>query len=352
MTSETPRATAPTSEDAVVVGAADADVVREVARLAREAIADDDRIAGALRVAARAADALPHPGTGSTATLWSGLATIAAIDLGVARTLEPHLDALAILDAAGMDAPEDARWGVYAAEGAGHRLEASSSGAAWSLSGSKPWCSLAGRLDRALVTALVGEDRGLFSIALDHDGVTVDPADAWASRGLVDVPSVPIRLEGVPAVAVGAPGWYLDRAGFAWGGIGVAAVWLGGATGIARTMLAASRRRAPDQLALSLLGRVDRGLAAGRAMLAEAAAIVDAADSAVDPATLALRARGTIAAVVDDVVRCADHAMGPAPLALDAEHARRVDDLRVYVRQHHAERDDAALGRAVVEERA
>lgn len=351
MTSVQPRSTAPSTEALVTFGSADAGVVAAAARLGREAVADDDRISGALRVAPRVAAALPHPGTGATATLWSGLASIAAVDLGVARTLEPHLDALAILHEAALDAPVDARWGVYAAEGPGHRLAAERSGGGWSLSGSKPWCSLASRLDRALVTAIVDDARGLFSIPLDHDGVTVDGADAWASRGLADVPSVPIRLEHVPAVAVGAPGWYLERAGFAWGGIGVAAVWLGGATGIARSMLAAGRRREPDQLALAMLGRVDRSLAAGRAMLAEAAAIVDASATDVDPATLALRVRGTIAAVVDDVVRCADHAMGPAPLALDAEHAQRVDDLRVYVRQHHAERDDAALGRALLDER-
>ena len=45
-------------------------------------------------------------------------------------------------------------------------------------------------------------------------------------------------------------------------------------------------------------------------------------------------------------IRVADHALGPGPLAFEAEHATRVSDLRVYVRQHHAERDSAALGRA------
>ena len=41
------------------------------------------------------------------------------------------------------------------------------------------------------------------------------------------------------------------------------------------------------------------------------------------------------------------HALGPGPLAMDAEHAARVADLTLYVRQHHAERDLAALGRLV-----
>ena len=41
------------------------------------------------------------------------------------------------------------------------------------------------------------------------------------------------------------------------------------------------------------------------------------------------------------------HALGPAPLAFDPDHARRVADLQLYVRQHHAERDEAALGAQV-----
>lgn len=42
------------------------------------------------------------------------------------------------------------------------------------------------------------------------------------------------------------------------------------------------------------------------------------------------------------------HALGPAPLAFDEDHARRVADLELYVRQHHAERDLAQLGSAVL----
>ena len=33
--------------------------------------------------------------------------------------------------------------------------------------------------------------------------------------------------------------------------------------------------------------------------------------------------------------------MGPAPLAMDATHAKRIADLQLYIRQHHAEKDDA-----------
>ena len=41
--------------------------------------------------------AAPGAGAGRTAHLWAALATLGAVDLTVARVVEPHLDALAIL---------------------------------------------------------------------------------------------------------------------------------------------------------------------------------------------------------------------------------------------------------------
>jgi len=38
------------------------------------------------------------------------------------------------------------------------------------------------------------------------------------------------------------------------------------------------------------------------------------------------------------------HASGTSPCVFDRRHARRVVDLPVYLRQHHAERDLAELG--------
>jgi hypothetical protein len=43
--------------------------------------------------------------------------------------------------------------------------------------------------------------------------------------------------------------------------------------------------------------------------------------------------------------------VGPAPLSRDAELARAVADLQLYVRQHHGERDHAALGEQLLTER-
>jgi LmbE family N-acetylglucosaminyl deacetylase/SAM-dependent methyltransferase len=306
-----------------------------------------------------------RPGGGRTTDLWEALATLAAADLGVARAVEPHLDALAILDQerAASDAADGARspdpdaasartWGVFAAEGGGDPLRAAPDAAVPDgvrLTGTKPWCSLAGSVTHALITA-AGPDgtRGLFAVDLRHPGVEVVP-DAWVARGLAEVPSGPLRLADVPARRVGAPGWYLQRPGFHWGGIGVAACWYGGAVGLARTLRAAASREGADRLTLMHLGAVDAALDGARASLAEAAALVDRGRAEGEEGRLlAKRVRAVVARAVEETLTHVAHALGPAPLAQDPEHAKRVADLGLYVRQHHAERDDASLGAAVV----
>ena len=285
---------------------------------------------------------LPPPGGGQTAERWAVLAAVAERNLTVARVLEAHSDALAILAEAGQD-PPDGTWGVFAAEAAGHRVDACQS----ALTGVKPWCSLAGSLDSALVTAYVGDDRQLFRVSLRHPSVTVSPPGAWVARGLRTVTSQPVRFDATPARPVGGPGWYLTRPGFAWGAIGVAACWHGGALGLQNTLLRASAARTGDLAALHT-GIVDAALYASETALACAARDLDAgraAGAAGD--VLALRVRAVVADTAERTIRQVGHALGPAPLAFDEDHARRVADLELYVRQHHAERDLARLGAAV-----
>ncbi|WP_051478905.1 acyl-CoA dehydrogenase, partial [Arthrobacter sp. H5] len=221
----------------------------------------------------------PLPGQGSTLRLWETLATIAAADLTVARTAEPHLDALAILAQAGIPAPKGT-WGVFAAEGPGARLTATNDDVAWRLDGRKPWCSLASRLDHAVVTAHVGDnERRAFTVDLRQDGVDAVPG-TWASRGLSAVDSGAVDFEKAAAQPVGDNNWYLSRDGFAWGGIGVAACWYGGTVGVARRLFFAAAARKPDQIALMHLGHVDAWLFQARTALVEAAALVDSGDAA------------------------------------------------------------------------
>lgn len=329
--------------------------------LAQAAARARGNVAAALRLPERHPDAFPLPGSGSTRRLWTSLAVLGSVDLTVARAVEPHLDALAILsearagghlpDTDGAPGDDEARWGVFAAEGPGARLVADESGPTPVLDGRKPWCSLAGSLDRALVTAWCDDStRRLYAVRLGPtNGVAVEEG-AWVARGLPSVPSGPVTFTRSEASAVGPPGWYLERPGFAWGGMGVAAIWWGGAVGVALRLREQLRRREPDQVGLMHLGAVDAALHAAESVLRGAAVAVDSG-AATGPAgsALALRVRRVVAGTTEEVLERVGHALGPAPMALEEEHAGRVADLQLYVRQEHAERDAAQLGRHLLD---
>lgn len=322
------------------------------------ALADSVRVGdvdAALQLAQQAGAAAPLPGGGSTLRRWEMLASVSAVDLTAGRVLEPHLDALAILaEATAEGEGEDLRksertWGVFAANAPDARLTASPGDRGdWLLDGRKPWCSLAGRLSHALVTAEVDGGSQLFAVSLGDPGVRVVDG-VWHARGLTEVTSGPVDFVQVPAHPVGGPGWYLRRPGFSYGGMGVAACWYGAAVGVARALRRAARRRAPDQLAVWHLGECDVLVRTARLWLAEAAAEVDRG-RAVGPSgeAMALRVRAVVASAAERIMERVGHATGPAPLALDADHARRVADLTLYLRQHHAERDLARLGGLIV----
>ncbi|MFS0795185.1 acyl-CoA dehydrogenase [Microbacterium sp. 1P10AE] len=316
-----------------------------------------------VRTALAAADAVDGFGTDIAATLawavdvarprsvaatWELLASVAARDVTAARVLEPHLDALGILDeaaAAGipLDLDRDGTWGVFAAEGPGVRLEARQDAGTWTLHGTKLWCSLAADLSHALVTAWVDDGRRqLFALDLRDPAVTAR-SGPWYAHGLERVVSAPIDVDGAAAVPVGDPGWYLRRPGFAHGGVGVAACWWGGAVPLRRALAEAARGDRADQLSRVHLGRADTALWAARAVLVETATVFDAGGSA-SQSLRAARARSVVADAVETSLAEAAHALGPSPLVADESHARRVADLQLYLRQHHAERDLARIG--------
>lgn len=304
-----------------------------------------------LELAQRWTPQFPPPGSGATALRWRMLAAAAAGDLTAGRVLEPHLDAQAILHEAGQPASPGV-WGVFAAEAPGTALDAVEQDGEWTLHGSKPWCSLGDRLDRALVTAPTTAGRRLFAVDLHHPGVRAR-AGSWVSRGLRAVDSGPVDFQDVPAQPVGEVGWYLTRPGFAWGAIGVAACWAGGAAALVDTLAERLAARDPEPIRALNLGAADAARFAATCALEAAATRVDAGTAAGEQgALLAARVRAVVHGACERILREVGHALGPAPLAFDEVHARRVADLQVYLRQHHGERDIADLGARVLAEEA
>jgi alkylation response protein AidB-like acyl-CoA dehydrogenase len=289
---------------------------------------------------------LPLPASGATAQRWGRLAGLAETDLVAARIAEAHTDAVAILHELGAKpAPPDQLWGVWAAESSDQVVTASTDGDNVTLSGVKPWCSGAGFCDHALVTARRPDgERALYAVSLTEPFTRPLPS-TWANMGMSGSDTRSVQFTEAPAVAVGAPGAYLSRPGFWYGAIGVAACWLGGARAVAAPLY----EKAGDDHALAHLGAVDAALtAAAAAVLETAAAQIDAVGQRPDAELLARRARAVVEHAVDETLTRTGRALGPGPLCGDAGHAQRVADLTVYVRQSHAERDLAELGRLAV----
>jgi alkylation response protein AidB-like acyl-CoA dehydrogenase len=290
---------------------------------------------------------LPLPGSGRTAERWRRLSELTEIDVVAGRLAEAHVDAVAVLAELGGSTPyPDELWGVWAAEAPDSAVTARSAGDALVLEGTKAWCSGAGLCTHALVTAhLTDGRRGLF--AVDLRGEAVRPLETtWRNAGMADTDTRSVQFTGAPAVPVGQPGDYLNRPGFWFGAIGVAACWLGGARAVAAPLYQrADGGSAYDHL-LAHLGAVDAAITAAEATLAVAADHVDRdpRDRSGLAELTARRARAVVEKAVDEALGRTDRALGPGPLCLDEQHARAVADLTVYVRQSHAEHDLAALG--------
>lgn len=288
---------------------------------------------------------LPLPGSGRTSRRWRALSTLTENDTVAGRLAEAHADAVAILAELNGPAPRPGQlWGVWAAEPPDAVVTARPSGDVVHLTGTKAWCSGAGLCDNALVTARLEDGRrALFTVAV----ADVSPSDnTWSNIGMLASDTRSVEFDGAIGVPVGSPGAYLERPGFWHGAIGVAACWLGAAKAVAAPLY---RKAGSDEHALAHLGAVDAALAAADSAMEVAAAEIDGdpSDEAGVGEVRARRVRAIVETAVDEALTRTGRALGPGLLTQDTDHAQRVADLTVYVRQSHAERDLAALGRLV-----
>lgn len=291
---------------------------------------------------------LPLPASGRTTERWQRLAALAEENIVAARVAEAHVDAVAILHELGGKPPESGQlWGVWAVESPDAVLTATDTNGAFTLAGTKVWCSGAGFCTHALVTARLADGSpGLFAVQLTDPAVKPLPS-TWWNAGMAGSDTRPVQFNNAHAVAVGDPGDYLNRPGFWHGAIGVAACWLGGARRVADPLYRCAASESADAYSLAHLGAVDAALAAGDAILAAAAIQVDSDpfDRAGTAQLLARRVRTVVEHAVDEAITRTGRALGPGPLCQDGRHAQRVADLSIYIRQSHAERDLAELGR-------
>lgn len=291
--------------------------------------------------------------TAAPSQQWAAVLQTATIDIGTARSIEPHLDALTILSEAQLSPPDgDTFWGVYAAETSKCHLIAEEVDAdAFRLTGEKRWCSLAAELTHAIVTAHTEQGRRAFALQLQEPSVVVS-SEPWNSRGLHEIPSGSLQCDNTPARPVGDPDWYLQRPGFWWGAIRVAACWLGGAINMARIAVTKHcNRPQSSNIGNLMLGQIDAEIYAGISMLVHAASLSELPRTLpVDEVhNIALRVRNGIYRTAQMIQHLSKELAGPEVLTQDERFMKADADLTVYLSQHHGFRDEADLGQRVMQ---
>lgn len=285
---------------------------------------------------------IPLPGSGDTPLRHRALTELGRIErVGVARLAEAHCDAVAILREAGHQPRGGAIYGVWAsatADGAPHL-----SGDV--VNGAKPFCSGLGIVDRALmvVTTRGGHQQLLDIDARPGETVAIDTS-GWHTNALSDTRTGQITYTDHdidPDARIGTTDWYLERPGFWHGACGPAACWAGATLGIIDAATAMVRED-PHQLAH--VGAMHATQWSLTALFDQAGLQIDEHPSEVNAAELRARSlRHSTERLCADVLDRFERAFGPRPFVSDPDLADRFADAHIYLRQHHGERELAAI---------
>lgn len=292
---------------------------------------------------------LPPIGEGATPHRWNALGKLARRNLSLGRLAEAHVDAVQILREAGQPADPHRLLGVWASEHPKWTVSADRHLDGFVLRGAKAFCSGAGIVDDALVTAATASGPLLLLIPVDRLGLERFDATAWKASAMADTCTATVDFGGIqvrPSQVVGEPGWYLDRPGFWHGAVGPAACWGGGALGLVDH---ATAYPPSDPHGRAHLGALLADAWAVEAILDQAGRQVDAAGNG-EPAAASRRRALVVRHLVDErcesVERHFERALGPRPLVGDPEVIERHAALTLYRRQSHAEHDLEALADA------
>lgn len=265
-------------------------------------------------------------------------------DLTLAKLAEAHWDAISILDEKGRKPYNNAFYGVWASEIPGQPLQLNKTGMGWSLSGVKMFCSGASIVDRALITA------SGFLIDLEIPKNSSDTIQivnqTWVINGFKETNTATVTFNEAAVKKediIGEEDWYLKRPGFWHGALGPAACWGGGACGLLDYALKNKRN---DPHTLAHLGAMNANIWGIKALLESAGKEINSdLHNIVHAQQLALQTRHLIEQFCTDTLRRFARAYGPFPLACDVSISRRYQELDIFLRQNHAERDLECLGK-------
>ncbi len=284
---------------------------------------------------------LPMPGAGATAGRHQALAQFGATDLSLARLAEAHTDAIAILSEAGKSVRPQTLYGVWASDAPPSRVTCERlNDDEWRIDGIKQFCSGAGLVGAALVTAHHTDGVQLFDVPVEQSTVIAQPSQ-WKNPAFADTGTTAVQFQCAivqDRFRIGGTGWYLSRPGFWHGSIGPAACWAGGARSLVE---AATRLARPDAHSRAQLGALQATAWGLNAILEQAGREIDAdlRDTAGTARTRALKVRHLIERACTEVLDRFGRATGPQLLAYDTTVVRQHAALTLYIRQCHAERD-------------
>jgi alkylation response protein AidB-like acyl-CoA dehydrogenase len=266
-------------------------------------------------------------------------------DLSLARLAEAHWDAVAILSEAGRTAEPNAIYGVWASEKPGQSLSLERHGERYTIRGRKMFCSGSSLVDRALVTLNTPVQQLVdIDMKANVDEIQFEESD-WKTSAFSDTKTATVVFNGALVCRqdlIGDSGWYLQRPGFWHGACGPAACWAGGAAGL---LDYAAHQSRSDPHTLAHLGAIHASVWALESYLDSAGRQIDATANDRQLAMIrALSVRHLVEQVCTDILRRLARAYGPHPLAMDEDVARRYQELDLYLRQSHAERDLESLG--------
>ncbi|CAN5127493.1 hypothetical protein BH18ACT9_BH18ACT9_07490 [soil metagenome] len=281
--------------------------------------------------------------------LVTALIETARVDLVLARLVEGHADAMRILD----QADEQIRpgvYGVWARSSTGTSVTGQFREGRWALRGELDSACGLHLIDRALVPVWVNEAHQLLDLPLAA-GIASGSTTSWRTdaRDAIRPWTVQIDADASINATVGPRDWFLDRAGFVVGGLGMAAVWAGGAQLVLDLVIEAAGSSNLGAAQLRLIGTVDQAVWEARTVLGQVASLAEDLSRAVLAVEIG-RARMSAAQACERVVTGVDHLTGVGGLTPQLRLTRAMQDLRLCVRQYSVVPELEGRGRYLVYE--
>lgn len=307
----------------------------------------------------------------------AALRTVAAGDLGLARVLDGHRNALERLLAHRPQdvAPGERRlaaeglvphgvWGADPRPDDGPGSPAALDPGGTTVSGVKVFCSGAGLVERALVLVRPEDDAGTDRMAaptapascvlldVSDPGRAAVDRDWFAGDALRTSASHRVVLDRAPVLAVleGLPGRsaLLEEPWFSGDALRTAVTWAGALDAVLDGTVAAVRERDVADAEAALLGRADAARASVDRWLEHATAVRDRDPSAA-PRTI-LRARLEITERCREASRACAELTGSHPIAVGGAAARARADLDLLLLQHRLTPAAVRHGRTLLED--